>query len=238
VTDITPRKQAEEQLKKINKALRTVTACDRVLVGATDEQALVEQLCQVIVDTGGYRMAWVGMVVHDNARSVRVVASAGDDNNYTKGLQVSWGDNAFGQGPTGTAIRKAKPFICQDIENDPRFVLWRDKALNGGFRASMAIPLQVGGELLGALNIYSDEPFAFDQDEESLLLGLAENLGFGIVALRNRHELKLKDEVADKNAELERMNRLFIGRELRMRELKEQIRKLEEQLSGSAGSGL
>jgi GAF domain-containing protein len=236
-TDITPRKLAEQQLMRINMALRTVTACDHVLVRATDEQTLVEQICQVFVNTGGYRMAWVGMVVHDTARSVKIVASAGDDKQYTKGLQVSWGDNAFGQGPTGISIRKAEPFICQDIENDPRFILWRDKALNSGFRASIAIPLQLDGELLGVLNIYSSEPFAFDSDAEALLHGLAENLSFGVVVLRNRQELILKHEIADKNAELERMNRLFIGRELRMRELKEQIRKLEEQLAAATGAG-
>jgi hypothetical protein len=34
-------------------------------------------------------------------------------------------------------------------------------------------------------------------------------------------------ELEEKNAELHKMNRLFVNRELRMVELKEQIRKLE-----------
>ncbi|MDA8429740.1 MAG: hypothetical protein M0T70_10840 [Geobacteraceae bacterium] len=41
-------------------------------------------------------------------------------------------------------------------------------------------------------------------------------------------------ELAAKNTELERMNRLFVGRELRMVELKERIRALEQQ-SGEKG---
>lgn len=39
-------------------------------------------------------------------------------------------------------------------------------------------------------------------------------------------------EIAEKNVELERLNKLFVGRELRMVELKERIRELEKQLSG------
>jgi uncharacterized protein involved in exopolysaccharide biosynthesis len=36
-------------------------------------------------------------------------------------------------------------------------------------------------------------------------------------------------ELGEKNAELERMNRLFVGREPRMVELKERIKELEKQ---------
>jgi hypothetical protein len=35
-------------------------------------------------------------------------------------------------------------------------------------------------------------------------------------------------ELEEKNAQLERMNRIFVGRELRMMELKERIRRLEQ----------
>ena len=43
-------------------------------------------------------------------------------------------------------------------------------------------------------------------------------------------------EVEKKNADLEKMNKLFVGRELRMRELKENIRELEKRIVQGAGS--
>lgn len=43
------------------------------------------------------------------------------------------------------------------------------------------------------------------------------------------------EELEAKTAELERMNRLFVGRELRMKELKEKIRELEIKLASSGG---
>ena len=54
--------------------------------------------------------------------------------------------------------------------------------------------------------------------------------------LNEELEQRVKDrtaELEDKNDELERMNKLFVGRELRMAELKEQISGLEEKHRGS-----
>lgn len=55
--------------------------------------------------------------------------------------------------------------------------------------------------------------------------------------LNEELELRVKErtaELAAKNTELERMNRIFIGRELRIAELKERIRELESN-SGKTG---
>jgi hypothetical protein len=38
--------------------------------------------------------------------------------------------------------------------------------------------------------------------------------------------------LAAKNAELQKINKLFVGRELRMIELKDRIRELEEKMKG------
>lgn len=53
----------------------------------------------------------------------------------------------------------------------------------------------------------------------------------GLLDLNEQLDRRVRERTAElesKNRELERMNRLFVGRELRMVELKEQLRKLEE----------
>lgn len=44
-------------------------------------------------------------------------------------------------------------------------------------------------------------------------------------------------ELAEKNDELQRMNKLFVGRELQMVELKERVRGLEQQQCRTNGNG-
>ena len=55
-----------------------------------------------------------------------------------------------------------------------------------GYRASIALPLQQEGKVLGALTVYAAEADAFGADEVRLLEELAANLTFGILALRTR----------------------------------------------------
>ena len=60
IGDITERKRAEEELRRVNRALRTVSDCNQAMVRAPDEVTLLTDICRLLVERGGYRMAWVG----------------------------------------------------------------------------------------------------------------------------------------------------------------------------------
>ena len=65
---------------------------------------------------------------------------------------------------------------------------WRAEALKRGYASSVAIPLCADAVAFGALNIYAPEPEAFGPEEVKLLTELADDLAFGITALRTRRE--------------------------------------------------
>ena len=69
--DISERKRAEEALRRLNRELRAISNCNQVLLRATDEQSLLEEICRIVCEEAGYRMAWVGYAEHDEAKSVR-----------------------------------------------------------------------------------------------------------------------------------------------------------------------
>lgn len=187
---VTELKAAEDALRKSNRALKTLSSCNEALIHATNESQLLQQICRIIVDVGGYRLAWVGYVQYDEQKSVRVVARAGDQADYLDHITVTWADTPQGQGPTGLAIRTGTPQVCQNLFADPRFTPWRDEAIKRGFAASIALPLLHDGAVFGALNLYSGEPNAFDPSEIALLSELAGDLAFGINTLRARVEYK------------------------------------------------
>ncbi len=180
--------QAElQRLRSLHRALRTISAANHCLVHATDETGLLNDVCALAVDTAGYRMAWVGYVEPDEERSVRPVAWAGAESGYLANIKVSWGEGPLGQGPTGRCIRERRPVTARDIQHDPRFEPWRDEATLRGYQSSLAMPLvDADGAVLGALMIYALEPSAFDREETELLTELADDLAFGIGALRDR----------------------------------------------------
>ncbi len=179
----------EERLRRTNRALRMVNRCNEVLVRAATEQDLFTEVCRAVVETGGYRMCWVGLAEHDQNRSVRPVASAGDDQGYLKAIRVEWRNAPLGQGPTGTALRTGAVVVAADFANDARLAPWREDALSRGYRSSTALPLISEGRQLGVITMYSGEPEIFDEPELDLLRRLSANLSFGVRALRDRAEL-------------------------------------------------
>ncbi|MDZ4202200.1 MAG: EAL domain-containing protein [Gallionella sp.] len=186
--DITERKHAEQTQARLNRALKLLSDCNMALVHATDEQALLSEICRLIAEQGGYRMAWVGYAEHDAEKTVRPVAHWGDDKGYLGGVGISWADTEQGRGPTGTAIRTGLTDINQDYRTNPNTALWREAALASGYRSSIALPLNNRTHVLGALTIYSADADAFGAEEVTLLEELANDLAYGIETLRTRIE--------------------------------------------------
>ncbi|MBI5918209.1 MAG: EAL domain-containing protein [Nitrosomonadales bacterium] len=186
--DISERKRGEQSQKRLNRALKLLSDCNTALVHAVDESCLLAEICRLVVEQGGYRMAWVGYAEHDEQQTVRPVAQFGDTAGYLGRAKIFWSDSEQGRGPTGTAIRTGVTDINQDFSSSSRMALWREAALAQGYRSSIALPLAGGKRVLGALTIYSAEPEVFGQDEVRLLEELANDLAFGIEALRMRIE--------------------------------------------------
>ena len=182
------RRRADEQLVELNRSLRMLSRCNEILVRATDEQAFLADVCRTIVDTGGFRLAWVGYAERDAARSVRPIASAGLGPDYLEALDVSWADDEKGRGPVGTAIRTGEPAVVHDVATDPGFARWRDLALSRGVAALMALPLKGSEGTFGTLSVSSSERGFFDAEEAALLRELADDIAFGISALRSNSQ--------------------------------------------------
>lgn len=178
------REHTEYMLRKSNRALLTISEINKSLVRAADEQKLLRDVCGILVGHGGYRMAWVGFVGADEAKTVRPAAQAGYEAGYLETVRITWADVDRGRGPTGTAIRTGKPSITRNILSDPLYVPWREDALKRGYASAAALPLASAGRVLGALNLYAAEPDAFDEAETELLIALANDLAYGIVSLR------------------------------------------------------
>jgi diguanylate cyclase (GGDEF)-like protein/PAS domain S-box-containing protein len=186
--DISLRKSLEGALGRSNRHLLMLSACNHELSRAADETALLQSICRVIVVIGGFRLAWVGFAEHDAAKSVRVMASAGADAEYLQHVRVSWDSSPAGDGPTGWAIREGRPNVCAPLDRDPAIAPWRNHALARGYAACIALPLVLEKVTIGALTVYSDRSDAFVAEQLQLLVELADNLTYGISALRARAE--------------------------------------------------
>ena len=191
--DITERRQSEKKSQRRSRILKTMAGGNQAMVRATSEDELFQAMCRVIVETGGYRMAWIGQVERDEEKSIRPVAHAGHEEGYLALAKISWGDNPHGRGPTGMSIRTGTPQFNNDITSNPVMGPWRELALERGYLSSISLPLRDKAGVFGALTIYAGEPHAFGPDEVALLVELAEDVSYGVTALRTRRD---HDEMA------------------------------------------
>ena len=183
--DITDTKRAEMALQRLNQTLRTLSAANSAVVRATSEEELLREMCKVGVEIGGYSLAWIGFVEHDEAKTVRPVAWAGEHPEYVSTANITWADDARGQGPTGTAARTGEVQVNQDVVSNPLMRPWLEEMLRYGLKSSIALPLKDRSVVFGTLTFYAKEPDAFGPEEILVLTEMADDLAYGIGAQRD-----------------------------------------------------
>ena len=222
------RKRAEEKLARLNRTLQTLYQCNQALVRATQEYELLRSVCRILVEVGGLRMAWVGYREFNEDKTVRPVAQAGYEAGYLGRINITWADTDRGRGPTGTAIRMGTACWTRDNLTDPNLAPWRDEDLRHGYASSISLPLMSHGQAFGALALHAEEPDAFPESAIEQYTDLANNLAYGVMALRTRQEReRAESEIRQLNASLEKR---VAERTIELVQSNDQLKRAEEQL--------
>ncbi|MEJ2061626.1 MAG: diguanylate cyclase, partial [Gammaproteobacteria bacterium] len=186
MTDITTRKQHEEQLAHTTRALNILHSQDTLLTHAATETELVQGVCSNIVDERVYQFAWVGMLSNERPTGLRIVAEAGSDTAFAADIKNTHIDVASSDCLPCRAIREKQPYMIQDLTERTTTDEWTLQALAHHYASLISLPLVSDDKAIGSLNIYSKDSYAFDTDELKLLKEIASNLAYGITALRTQ----------------------------------------------------
>jgi transcriptional regulator with GAF, ATPase, and Fis domain len=178
----------------VDTTVQTLYQCNLALLRATGENELLQSICRILVEVGGFRMVWVGYPQDDAEKSIRPVSHAGHENGYLTAVSATWADDERGQGPSGTALRTGKPSWAKNIQEEQKFTPWRERAIAHGYASSLALPLTGGQNTFGVLSLYSAETGKFNEATFERYVELADNLAFGISTLRTREDRKKSDE--------------------------------------------
>lgn len=185
--DITSKWAANQEQQRLNRALRLVGDCNLLLAHATDELLLMQSICQVLVEKGGYSLAWVGLPKADF--TVQAVAHYGASLDFLSAAPLTWNEDSLtGNGLTGHAIRTKKTIVNQDTQSSVQLSPWRDQLVQNGLNSSIALPVCCNDALSYSLAVYATEPYAFGAAEVELLEELARNLGVGLQLVRAKAE--------------------------------------------------
>jgi len=156
-------------------------------------------VCHIAIDAG-YRLAWVGYLTHDAAKTVAPVASAGLHRDYPQRHRFSWdAEQPEGRGLIGRAIRQRRSASANDLRTEPDIEPWREEALAQGFRSGIVLPLLAEDTVLGVLALYRGELYDYSTDECALLMQLVNDLSFGILSRRTQSAREEAEEALRKS---------------------------------------
>lgn len=199
VEDITEQKISEISLRKVNRALKTLSLGNVTLVHAKEEVALLGQMCDVLVAGGGYRAAWIGYAEHDAQKTVRPMAQTGFEPGDRESAEITWAGTD--RHPAAAAIRTKQVQIVRNAVIDPAYQRWRPEAVKYAYKSLAAFPLSSNGQPFGAFTIYATESDAFDEEERKLLQEMVDDLCYGIGTLRTRKDREKMTERLEKSME-------------------------------------
>ncbi|MBL0224502.1 MAG: GAF domain-containing protein [Geobacteraceae bacterium] len=189
--------ERERRIMHANRLYSVLSAVNRSIIRISDQQELLEEICRILVTSGGFKTAWIGWP--DDDGWIVPTASCGDESGYLRSIRISVRDIPEGHGPSGTAIRERRPAVCDNIATNPAMALWRETALQNGFASSACFPFTLPDGSTAGLTIYSAEPAFFSSDEERNLLGeVADDIAFALqtihtAATRQVAEQRLKE---------------------------------------------
>jgi signal transduction histidine kinase/GAF domain-containing protein len=187
------RRHAEQHVRQLNRVYAVLSDINETIVREKDSQAMLEAACRIAVDKGKFRMAWIG-IADSEAHALRPIASSGEVGDYLDHVQLNLLDPARSAGPSVRCFLSGEHAVCNSIEQDPRFVPWKDEALRMGYRSHASFPLKVDAQVVGIFNLYSSELAFFDDDETKLLDELAMDIGFALEVNRREEDRRKAEE--------------------------------------------
>ncbi|HSE43516.1 MAG TPA: GAF domain-containing protein, partial [Acidobacteriota bacterium] len=146
---------------RLMHTLRTVLKCDSAGEKQADECRLLQSVCNILVEDGGFPVAWVGYTEADPQKAIRVVAQAGD--RILPNLKLASAE-ADCEDAASVAIRTGQTCRIPDIHNQPILEPLPDGTLKCGQTSVLSLPLKSDGQTFGALTLYTDDPGQFEQD--------------------------------------------------------------------------
>ena len=179
----------EKRVEDRTRQIRTASEVARDAVAIRDVESLLNETVNLITARFGFYHAGVFLLDRERENAVmRAASSEGGKRMIARGFSLPVGK----VGIVGYATGTGKPRIALDVGEDQVHFANPDLPET---RSEMALPLWAGDQIIGALDVQSKDPNAFDDDDLLVLQTMADQLA---VAIENA---RLIDELTELSAQ-------------------------------------
>ena len=149
-----------------------------------------EELCQTTVENVAGTLGVLGsalFLINRKTDELELAAATGLSREY------------LDKGPV-SALRsiadsfKEGPVAIFDVSDDPR-IQYPEAAAREGIASIMSLPITVGGRAIGALRVYTADPWEFTMDDVNFMQAVAQIFGMAVDRCRLSRGLKTSIEI-------------------------------------------
>ncbi|HEY9527071.1 MAG TPA: GAF domain-containing protein, partial [Anaerolineales bacterium] len=189
---------ANERNERRARQFEAIAHIARTISSTRDLDLLLSQITTIINEEFGFYH--IGIFLRDTAEEYAVLSAANSEGGkkmLERGHRLKIGETGLVGFVTGTG----KPRVALDTGADAVFFNNPDLPAT---RSEIALPLHVGDEIIGALDVQSTEPNAFFQEDINILSTLADQVS---IAIQNAQQF---DETRKALNESEILSRQFV----------------------------
>jgi len=200
--DITESRRHEARIYRLNQAYAVLSSVNEAIVRLRDPDRLYAEVCRIVVEIGGFRLAWIGQI--EGVRMLPLV-HAGHSDGYVEQLRLPPHDGQ--PDPAVHTLLSGTPAVANDIAGNPRMTpSRREAALRRGYRASAIFPITVHGRVRCCLSVYTGMVGHFDTEQVTLYSRLAQDVAFALelrgAEAATRQEQRLREQMMESVAGL------------------------------------
>lgn len=170
------REQAVKSLERRALQLEIASQVGQKVTAILEVDELLAEVVSLIRNKFGYYQVHIFLVdTHSNEIVLRECNGRVDESLMTRGLRLKIGKESI----TGWVAETGQPVLCNDVTREARY---HPHELLPETHAELAIPLKIGNIVVGVLDVQSEQPYAFGEDDLTVLQLLGDQIA---IALEN-----------------------------------------------------
>jgi len=185
--DITERIRAERRIRQLNRVYAVISDVNQLILREGDLKQLLQSACRIAVEKGSFKLAWIGFK-SSTSRGIEVFAYAGTTPEKISQIQTLLANPDETCRIVVRALDTGVHCFSNDVANDPSLTPFYEMLHESGYQSVVSLPIKLGEETVGILNLYAGEVGFFDEQELRLLDELALDIGFALEVNRRESE--------------------------------------------------
>lgn len=169
-------KSLQKRLNKVKFLYAFISQINQNIVRVHDEKTLFKNACQMAVQFGKFKMAWIGLFNEDYS-----LITLTEQNGVPPDDIKLFSNTTFSsEGPQGYVLKSKMHYVCNDILNDFELISWKPYMEKHAINSCIVLPIKKSGEIIGTFNLYASELNFTGQEEIELLVEATSDISYAL----------------------------------------------------------